>query len=141
MAFLAFLFSINGRVRRREFFLSVLVMAALIANVLAEVRDTALRQHVFANTATDAYILNLVTHSDTHYALLALLIVIGYTICAKRFHDRNRSGWWNLMIFVPVIGWAWMAVELLIMPGSPGDNRYGPHPTFLPPKDPEPLNF
>ncbi len=141
MAFLAFLFSINGRVRRREFFLSVLVLAALFANVLAGVHDTALRQHVYANTATDAYIVNLLTHSDTHHALFALLVVIAYTICAKRFHDRNRSGWWNLMVLVPVIGWAWMTVELLIMPGSPGDNRYGPHPTFTPSKTSEPLNL
>lgn len=137
MPFIAFIFNISGRVRRREFFLFSLVMAALFANWLAGVRDAARHAGVYSNTATDGYLLNLLAYSATHYAYLALLCLITYTVVAKRLHDRGRSGWWQLAALVPVAGWAWLLLELYILPGSPGDNRYGPHPTFNPDGDRE----
>ncbi len=139
MSFLSFLFSIDGRVRRREFFLFTLVMGAVAFYWLAGLRDMARAAHAYANTVTDGYILNLLTRSGTHYATLALMVLVAYTVTAKRLHDRNRSGWWQLMVFVPVIGWGWLALELFILPGSPWANRYGPHPTFAPETDREPL--
>jgi uncharacterized membrane protein YhaH (DUF805 family) len=141
MTFLSFLFSIRGRVRRREFFLFTLVMGAVVLNWLAGLRDMARQAHVDTRTATDGYLLNLLTRSDTHYAVLALLIVISYTVVAKRLHDRGRSGWWQLLAFVPVIGWAWLLVELFILPGSPAANRYGPHPTWDQPAAREPVRL
>lgn len=139
MTFLDFLFSIRGRVRRREFFLFALVMGALFLNWWAGLRDTVVRAHVDVRTATDGYLINLLTHSDTHYATLALLVLVTYTVVAKRLHDRGRSGWWQLTLFVPVIGWGWLLLELFILPGSPGVNRFGPHPTFGVPAEGEAL--
>lgn len=70
----------------------------------------------------------------------------------KRLHDRNRSGWWIVaFFFVPgLFGqfsdllpdsnwslpfslaasslWLWGFVELFIVPGTPGYNRFGPDP-------------
>ena len=41
----------------------------------------------------------------------------------RRLHDTNRSGWWMLLNFIPIIGWiviiVWMATE-----GSPEANQY-----------------
>ena len=130
MAFLGFLFSINGRVRRREFYLFSLVMGAVFLTWWARMYDIALNAHVDARTATDGYIMNLLTRSDTHYASLVLMLLVTYTVVAKRLHDRGRSGWWQWLVLVPVLGWTWLLVELYILPGSPGANRYGPHPTF-----------
>ena len=139
MNVLRFLFSLNGRVRRREFLFAALVVGALFLNWLAGARDAAERAHAYSNTVTGAYIVNLLTHSDTHYAILGLLVLVSYTLAAKRFHDRGRSGWWVLVALVPAVGWGWMVAELFILPGSPGDNRYGPHPTFSPEAEKEPL--
>lgn len=47
---------------------------------------------------------------------------------AKRWHDRGKSGWWSLLILVPIIGWVWILVELGIMEGTRGPNQYGPDP-------------
>ncbi len=141
MSFLAFLFNIDGRVRRREFFLFSLVMMALFANWVGGMRHMARQAHVYANTATNGYLMHLVTYSGTHYAYLALLVLVSYTVVAKRLHDRGRSGWWQLAGLVPVIGWAWLLLELYILPGSPGDNRYGPHPTFSPDPDKAPIHL
>ena len=141
MQFIGFIFYIHGRVRRREFYLFVLVMAAVVFDWVMSLRDVARHARVYANTATDVYLTNLVTRSDTHYATLALIVLVSYTVVAKRLHDRGRSGWWQLAALAPVIGWAWLFLELFILPGSPGDNRYGPHPTFSPEPEKEPLRI
>src|SRR5215813_5449539 len=49
-------------------------------------------------------------------------IVVGM----KRFHDRNKSGWWMLIIFVPVLGGLWYLIECGFLEGTPGPNSYGP---------------
>ena len=141
MQFIGFIFNIEGRVRRREFYLFVVVMVAVVFDWVMSLRDMARHARVYANTATDVYLMNLVTRSDTHYATLALIVLASYTVVAKRLHDRGRSGWWQLAALVPVIGWAWLTLELFILPGSPGDNRYGPHPTFSPEPEKEPLRI
>ena len=43
----------------------------------------------------------------------------------KRFHDRDKSGWWMLLLLVPIIGGLWLLIELGFLAGTPGPNRYG----------------
>jgi uncharacterized membrane protein YhaH (DUF805 family) len=43
----------------------------------------------------------------------------------KRWHDRGKSGWWFLIVLLPVIGWVWSLVETGFLPGDPSINRYG----------------
>ncbi len=47
-------------------------------------------------------------------------------IQAKRWHDRNKSAWWILISLIPVIGPVWALIENGFLPGTPGDNRFGP---------------
>ena len=51
-----------------------------------------------------------------------------FAICAKRWHDRGKSGWWCLFSLIPLIGAIWMVVELGFLAGTPRINRYGPRP-------------
>lgn len=62
--------------------------------------------------------------------LLAWLFIIysAAAVAAKRWHDRNKSGWWSLVALVPVVGLVWMIVENGFLPGTPGPNRFGPSP-------------
>lgn len=46
----------------------------------------------------------------------------------KRFHDRNKSGWWVLITLIPVIGSLWYLIECGILKGTEGENQYGPDP-------------
>lgn len=59
------------------------------------------------------------------YALAILLPGIGVTI--RRLHDTDRSGWWVLIAFIPVIG-AIVLLVLMVLDGKPGANQYGPDP-------------
>lgn len=67
-----------------------------------------------------------------------LSMVIPYiAVSIRRLHDTNRSGWWFLIGFIPVIGPIWFLV-LMVLAGTGGDNRFGPPPftklTFPPPQ-------
>jgi uncharacterized membrane protein YhaH (DUF805 family) len=59
------------------------------------------------------------------YGLAVLLPSIGVTI--RRLHDTNRTGWWILVVLIPIVGWIWLIV-LLAMAGDSGSNQYGSPP-------------
>lgn len=46
----------------------------------------------------------------------------------KRCHDRGRSGCFLLICFIPLVGGLWLFVELALLPGTKGANRFGPDP-------------
>jgi uncharacterized membrane protein YhaH (DUF805 family) len=65
--------------------------------------------------------------------LISLVVCIAWIWIAlalniKRFHDRDKSGWWVLIGLIPVIGALWILIECGFLPGTPGDNRFGSNP-------------
>jgi uncharacterized membrane protein YhaH (DUF805 family) len=69
--------------------------------------------------------------SDTRTFLAAVAWSLG-AVCVlatsiRRLHDANYSGIWLLLGFVPLIGTLILLV-LMLLPGTPGPNRYGPNP-------------
>ena len=62
------------------------------------------------------------------YALVVLgLLLPTIAVGVRRLHDTNRSGWWILIGFVPIVG----AIVLLIWvctKGTDGPNTYGADP-------------
>jgi uncharacterized membrane protein YhaH (DUF805 family) len=54
------------------------------------------------------------------------VIVPSLAVGARRLHDTNRSGWWLLLILIPIIGWIWLII-LMVLDSAP-DNQYGPNP-------------
>lgn len=58
-------------------------------------------------------------------ALFLLATLVPYiAVAARRLHDIGKSGWWQLIGLVPLIGWiimiVWCAKE------GEGDNAFGP---------------
>lgn len=59
--------------------------------------------------------------------LWSLIILIpSILIYIKRFHDRDKTGWWVLIGLIPIIGAPWLLIELGFLKGTDGPNRYGP---------------
>lgn len=68
----------------------------------------------------------------TNIAILILyvpLIWITFVNQIKRWHDRDKSGKWVLINFIPMIGPIWTFLECGCCRGTVGPNRFGPDPT------------
>ena len=62
---------------------------------------------------------------STVYVLATLLPRLALMV--RRLQDMDRSGWWLLLLAVPVIG-NLFPLLLLVIPGTAGENRHGPDP-------------
>jgi uncharacterized membrane protein YhaH (DUF805 family) len=121
--FFRMLFSDRGRINRGQYWgYSILVavlyfvVAAGCAAILFSDRDN------FMNLFPLALIVLLIASLLLMWSALALII--------KRYHDLNKSAWWLLIVFIPVIGSLWQFIETCFVAGTPGPNRYGP-PTLM----------
>ena len=66
-------------------------------------------------------------------AALSTMSGVGWLWCsiaigAKRCHDRGRSGWYQLIGLIPLLGALWLFVDLGLLKGNAGENRFGPDP-------------
>lgn len=62
---------------------------------------------------------------DTLYTLA--VIVPGIAVSVRRLQDTDRSGFWLLIAFVPVIG-VLALIYFMVQDSQPGSNQYGPCP-------------
>ena len=62
-------------------------------------------------------------------AMIAWLAVLVPSIAVqvRRFHDQDLSGWFVLLGFIPYVG-GLVILVFMCLPGTKGDNRYGPDP-------------
>ncbi|MBE7942155.1 MULTISPECIES: DUF805 domain-containing protein [Ramlibacter] len=52
------------------------------------------------------------------------LLVPSFAVGARRLHDTGRSGWFQLVGLIPLIGWA-IEIYWMALPGSPDANAWG----------------
>ncbi|WP_345868216.1 DUF805 domain-containing protein [Shewanella algae] len=58
------------------------------------------------------------------------LLLPSIAVAARRLHDTDRSGWWQLLAFIPIIGWIVLLV-FYCQDSEVGDNRFGSNPKEL----------
>lgn len=58
--------------------------------------------------------------------MLAVFIP-GIAVSVRRLHDTDRSGWWMLIAFVPMIGFLVLLV-FMVFDSQPEQNQYGSSP-------------
>ncbi len=65
----------------------------------------------------------------TLIALLYSLALLLPSIAAatRRLHDTGRSGWWQLITLIPLLGII-VLIVFLAQDTTPGENQYGPNP-------------
>lgn len=97
-------FSFHGRIRRLEYGLSVLFF------------------YLYAIVA--GFVLGLITNGDFSEATVYVCLIPGYWFLwaqgAKRCHDRNNTGWYQIIPFY--------ALWMLFADGDEGENDYGDNP-------------
>ena len=115
------LLSFEGRINRAKFWLGVLIL--IVASLVAYAIIGALFGGVIYDEAGLPHVsgiggvLMVAVWLVTFYASIA--------VYAKRWHDRDKSGWWSLIGLVPIIGGIWVLVECGCLQGTEGQNRFG----------------
>lgn len=61
------------------------------------------------------------------WVLILALVIPSLSITVRRLHDINYSGWWYLLVVVPVVGFL-VYLVLLFWRGTKGANRFGQDP-------------
>ena len=131
MGFGAVLFSFQGRINRARFWgalvVLVLIIIALEAAIFA-IFAGPLASSMAGYKPGDRIDPALYPMFGL-FALLSLVVLWpAFAIQVKRWHDRDKSGWWILIGLVPIIGGIWAFVEAGCLRGTPGPNRFGPDP-------------
>jgi uncharacterized membrane protein YhaH (DUF805 family) len=118
------LFGFQGRANRAKFWLvalGIVVVELILFGILgSSVSMSADPQEAMANMGPVA-----------NLAIIVFIVVatwISVAVGIKRFHDRNKTGWWVLIAFVPIIGGLWYLIECGFLRGTAGPNNYGPDP-------------
>jgi uncharacterized membrane protein YhaH (DUF805 family) len=118
------LFSFQGRINRAKFWLVHIAMWVVVAIVFSVILGSAAMssdpQAALQSVGAIGGVILLVVY------ILALWI--GLAIAAKRWHDRNKSAWWILIVFVPVVGGLWYLIECGFLRGTTGPNKFGADP-------------
>jgi uncharacterized membrane protein YhaH (DUF805 family) len=107
-------FSFDGRARRKEYWMFTL-FAVIIAVGLSLVDGIT----GFYSGALGVGLLS----GLFWLGILVQSIAVG----VRRLHDTGRSGWWLLLILIPIVG-PLIVLVLMVFEGQQGDNAYGPDP-------------
>ena len=59
--------------------------------------------------------------------LVLALMVPGIAVGIRRLHDIGKSGWWLLIVLIPLVGALWF-LFLMIKDGQPEVNQWGSNP-------------
>lgn len=110
--------SIDGRINRAKFWAGTAVL--IVAQIVAHLLDSLLGTQMDLGNGYPLGVIAVIVSLVCIYATVVMHV--------KRWHDRGKSGWWELIVFVPVIGSIWMLVELGFLPGDRGPNRFGNDP-------------
>lgn len=111
------IFTTKGRIGRLRYlaylFISYLLMIPIImiATILDSILDTD--GSIMIAGAVISYI---------------PLFVFAFIFAKRRFNDLNKSGWFALLFFVPIIN-MFIGLWLIFGPGSKNNNNFGAAPT------------
>jgi uncharacterized membrane protein YhaH (DUF805 family) len=118
MTFIEMLFSFKGRIGRLTYWgVSFALLAVeFVGFFILDTMDKAISGSQ-SGSSDFIFLLLLIFTGFIFWSLLAISV--------KRWHDRDKSGWWMLVGFIPIIGGWWVTIELGFMKGTEGINQYG----------------
>jgi len=103
----------EGRAARSEYwwFVLFILLISIATNVLDLVMFTGLAREI---------------------GVISLLIILAtllpeLAVTTRRLHDVNRSGWWQLLWLVPILGWIPL-IYWTVIRGTDGPNDFGANP-------------
>lgn len=109
MTFLRILFALDGRINRAKFWLVILLLDIIwIVGLIIDVSTTG-------------------EPGAFYWIAIMILFWPSLALNIKRCHDRNKSGWFYLIAFIPFVN-IWYLIEIGFFKGTEGNNRFGSDP-------------
>jgi uncharacterized membrane protein YhaH (DUF805 family) len=112
-----FLFSFNGRISRKAFWLVTLASFIISIGLNMVALGSAFGGGMDPN--------NMPTIPVWFWLVQIPMLWIGLAVYCKRWHDQDKSGWFSLLLLIPLLGFLIVIIMLGFIGGSPGPNRYG----------------
>ena len=108
----------NGRARRKEYWMFVLVQTIVMIGlmILDSVLGLDFELQGISIGYGYLYLIGLIVHFIPSLAVLV-----------RRLHDVGKSGWFYFIFLIPLIGVLWLLV-LYCTEGQKQDNKWGPDP-------------
>ena len=114
----------SGRARRTEFWMFVLFNA--IALIILTILDNLLGLSSSSMGGGSIYVSGGILTAIYQLAVLIPSLAVG----ARRLHDTGRSGWWQLIALIPLVG-AIILIVFWATDGEPAPNQHGVNPKQL----------
>ncbi len=115
-----FLFSFNGRISRQAFWLFTLATFVVSIGLNFLALGSAFGGGMDPN--------NMPTIPIWFWLVQIPMLWIGLAVYCKRWHDQDKSGWFSLLLLIPLLGFLIVIVMLGFIGSSPGPNRFGDQP-------------
>ncbi|EPC71317.1 Inner membrane protein yhaI, partial [Lacticaseibacillus paracasei subsp. paracasei Lpp41] len=98
----------SGTASRREFWWPWLL------NVIVGYVIMTILFNIFGMNVTR--VLNFQPGKETFLASLInfIIFIANWSLSVRRLHDTDRSGWWVLLWYVPIIGQIWLLIYFLL---------------------------
>ena len=104
-------FSFSGRIGRQTYWLKGILPIAVVSVVVGFIEEAIPTYSAYSGVPTILW------------QLLAIWPSLALTV--KRWHDRNKSGWWVLIGLIPIAGGILALIETGLLKGTEGPNRFG----------------
>ena len=108
----------NGRARRKEYWMFVLVQTIVMIGlmILDSVLGLDFELQGISLGYGYLYLIGLIVH-----------FIPSLAVVVRRLHDVGKSGWFYFIFLIPIIGVLWLLV-LYCTEGQKQDNKWGPDP-------------
>lgn len=105
----------SGRSRRKEYWMFLL--GVVIAAVVLVIIEGMLGM---AGSIAGAY-------GPLSLLFIVAIFIPSLAVQVRRFHDQDKSGWFVLLGFIPLLG-GLIVLVFMCLEGTRGPNSYGPDP-------------
>jgi uncharacterized membrane protein YhaH (DUF805 family) len=102
------LLSFRGRISRSTFWVTILSLGFAFVFLLMAV------EAIFGRASS--------------LVLYPLFFWASAAVITKRLQDRGKSPLWLALVLIPLVGPLWLLVDLGLLRGTPGENKYGQDP-------------
>jgi uncharacterized membrane protein YhaH (DUF805 family) len=113
--FFSRMFSFKGRSNRKEYFARSLLYIFIFVLSFS-------MPHIMLEKQLESY------HATYLLGLLCFLCFQDIALRARRLHDLNASGWWQLIVLIPF--GQLLLIFLALKKGTPTANKYGEPPKY-----------